>query len=659
LGIPYDFGGNIDYVALKETVASGETTSPIYIFPNSGTVDGSDSQYNADDWNDNLNPQYIILKGRAAGYDTDGYYKIALKAQYPLTYKYDSSGDLLVENDSYVVDTWSDVTYDILRNTYFKVNLTTVDKPGYKTFEDAAKSTNPASNISYSITVMSGDSRNEILVSNGTYYVELQTTRVYMSGYGTAGNRGSIKFTVTPNYDLGSSHPAIYVMSDFSVDVESCYADGSAVDKTTLATGDDGYDTSDDVDDYWYKIQNSDSATSVVVNYAAEGGGRIRLRIGDMLKFIPVYYDNATLFDQDTESVEIGDEDDFAYDDITYFELDNSDGSTLYDKETTSIDATWFSDDGKITTPTTADDASREMRAMIYPKSGSGVTKLYFRQTYTKTEVINPADKTYAEANFLFDGNVIELGGSYTTDTPDGYDSSDADEIAGQLMADMITDGYTSIYIEGNASANDGLDFADVMKEMVDTLDALGETESAKYYGTITIDLSDITGVYSVFGEENKESASYFVDNPYIDTVVLPGSILEKIDENAFVDCENLTTVIVGSLSDQTVEFDTIEEDAFNGCGKLEIVLVYTTNNKNQVLMKSQSGSSYFTADSKTESTTATSKALTNNGSANKNARFTLTNTSGFLHMFYGVFTDYVDDSNKILEKYYNAQYTE
>ncbi|MFI3305507.1 MAG: DUF5119 domain-containing protein [Rikenellaceae bacterium] len=150
----------IDYLPLE--VSEGATLSdPIYFYPNSG----GDYQYQDNAANQTINPQYIVIKGVADGYDTPGYYKVALKAQYPL----DNPDD---ESET----TYSALTYDILRNSEFTVKLIGVDKPGYKTIEDAADPNSPASNISYSMTVEVENNRYEVLVSNGTYFARLVTS---------------------------------------------------------------------------------------------------------------------------------------------------------------------------------------------------------------------------------------------------------------------------------------------------------------------------------------------------------------------------------------------------------------------------------------------------------------------------------------------------
>ncbi|MFR9593379.1 MAG: hypothetical protein SNI57_02360, partial [Rikenellaceae bacterium] len=216
--VPEDLGGTITYLPLAVTSTGATTSDPIYFYPNSGGDYVSDDVVNQD-----TNPQYIIIKGQASGYDTPGYYKVALKAQYPLTV---DAADYPKTNTEH----WSALTYDILRNTNFTVVIDNIDKPGYKTFDDAADENSPANNISYSLVIDSSNNRYEVLVSKGTYYAELETSRVYVKGYMDSGLEDCyVDFSMTPSAE-GNYVPTVYVQaSDFddvyntnAVEVQRC-----------------------------------------------------------------------------------------------------------------------------------------------------------------------------------------------------------------------------------------------------------------------------------------------------------------------------------------------------------------------------------------------------------------------------------------------------
>ncbi len=404
-GVPNDLGGTVDYEPLVGAVGYGQTSSPIYFYPNSG------GDYNSSDGpvNQDINPQYIIFKGRATGYDTDGYYKVALKAQYPLTYNYDSDGNIID------VATWSNLTYNILRNTHFTVNINGVDKPGYKTLADAKDKNSPASNISYSIIIDCEDGRNEILVSKGTHFVELESSRIYVKGYGTEGVTGSVKFSVNPS--AGNSTPAIYVQAG-DYDANTSHADSVKINYCTVSIGggtatryESVSSNGDAIADEWVHIpsqaafekdaEGNDVAVAndveVTVNFTAIGNGRLRLRIGDILKFIPICYE--------VEPVKIAGENPltvsnwsgeswsrFDYSDIFY-----TDGSTLT-----------LSDDGSIAENTTY--SARNFGARLFPKDGSGFMHLYLKQAsdFVMWDKTNNIESENIEVVYNSIGEVVE-----------------------------------------------------------------------------------------------------------------------------------------------------------------------------------------------------------------------------------------------------------
>ncbi len=377
--IPQNLGGIISYSALS--VANGATTSsPIYFYPSSG----GDYQLSSGGVDQEVNPQYIVIKGQAAGYDTPGYYKVALKAQYPLSSQSDESN-----MDDRTM--WSALTYDILRNTSFTVNLLNIDNAGYQTYADAADANNPANNISYSLTIESSDSRFEILVNNGTYYTELETSRIYIKGYMDEGATDCyIDLSIFPSED--NVVPAIYLQaSNFKQEYTS---DEVTIDHCLVLRNDDsGYDSDDwskatlynsepnnsgdGVDGDMVQIPSSDKTSKVRVVFSAYDSGYIRLRIGDILRFIPVVYDRAAISMYGSESVVVADTygqswSDFSYTDIVADNLTNDMVSSDFE----------LLPDGSVTHTTKGNYTSKpELRARISPtNAGDGIAVLYLRQ---------------------------------------------------------------------------------------------------------------------------------------------------------------------------------------------------------------------------------------------------------------------------------------
>ncbi|MFI3296734.1 MAG: hypothetical protein R3Y59_03785 [bacterium] len=408
--LPVDLGGTVTYKAM--TTIADDVSSPVYFYPNSGgdyTYTGSVDQ--------TINPQYVVIKGQAYGFDEPGYYKVALKAQYPL-----------VENPSSDKTTsdWSALTYDILRNTSFTVNITEVDKPGYKTLADAVDPNNPANNISYSITIEADDNRYEILVSKGTYYVELETSRVYVKGYMTEGIEGCyLDFTMHPSDS--NIVPTVYIQSsDFTGDYTSTNVEVTHC--LVLREGDAGFatndwdsatpvaltnnDTGDGLSAQLVKIESSDTTTKVRVFYDVINSGRIRLRMGDILKFIPVTYDSAPISYLGTgysNSVVVTGNygtvwDDFSYEDIVYD----------YSHTTNQVDGFVLNDNGSVTYSNANNYTTKpELRARIYPAdAGDGIAVLYLRQA-SDFKLVMPGGEEYLEStegsysvDFTAQGNV-------------------------------------------------------------------------------------------------------------------------------------------------------------------------------------------------------------------------------------------------------------
>ncbi len=518
LDIPTDLGGTITYAPLVVSglTSGGGSTSPVYFYPNSGGA------YNADDVvNQKVNPQYVVIKGRASGYDTDGYYKIALKAQYPLSVDSDESN---MDDTAY----WTALTYDVLRNTNFKINLIEVNKPGYKTLADAVDVNSPASNISYSITIKGEDSRNEFLVSNGTYFVELEGSRVYAKGYTDDGVEGcSVEFILNPN-DINGEYdyfPTAYVQSDGGVTVTSVTANSVEVDLVE--------NKYDDFADEVAVIESSNVQTRVKVTFDAISSGRVRLRIGDMLKFVPVVYDptpismygtstdKGTTFDK--LSIGVGDE---AWGDFSY-----EAGDMSPEEGSDNI----LESDGTITNSNVKVYEQKEFRARIYPAAGGGgVTKLYIVQASDFAIIVDDAD-----GDGVPDGDVV-LGDDENTMTtieyaPKGFiyklgtfektDKTDMDVVYG-CTGDKIeisniegSDHFSQVLEGNNITFTANPDEYSVEATKTSEAEFLASYMSEPYTETTIITLSNAAGdtkEYSV--EQTLYPPIYIINNKSYDT---------------------------------------------------------------------------------------------------------------------------------------------
>ncbi len=564
-GVPNDLGGTVDYLPLKEAVGYGQISSPIYFYPNSG------GDYNSSDGpvDQGINPQYVIIKGRAAGYDTDGYYKVALKAQYPLTYNYDSDGNIID------VATWSNLTYDILRNTHFTIDIKGVDKPGYKTLEEAKSPSNPASNISYSITIDCSDGRNEILVSNGTYFVELSHSRVYAKGYSELTD-GTVEFTIKPS--SGNTSPITYVMGDYQVSVANCIVNDNSANPIGLTTITEEVDYEHDIQENWVVIPASDTETKVVVNFTASGSGRIRLRIGDILKYIPVGFDSTAALSEG-ETLKIFDETEFAYEEIAYDDGYSDSSNKILNKN------------GKVEENETT--LERELRAKLY--MADGVTRLYLKQN------------KMADPNEKGDGNTIDfsdLTGVAEGESADEYDSAEFV----QAVIDVLTNNYTTVYVDLDYTkkfvSNNGLssDVNNVFNDIKDEIADLIKADVLDEDFTFTLDLSEMdrtgdgeqgTDAYPAYNTVFKHTIEgLFSGNTYINKLILPSSTYE-IHQNSFYGCTNLKEVLIGSETDPAYDYDAVYNSAsrkvdgeefilssnsFNGMALGCTITIYTTS---------------------------------------------------------------------------------
>lgn len=413
--VPEDLGGAVDFMELVTTDPT--KSDPIYFYPNTG----GGYEYTNGVVDQDVNPTYIIVRGKAGGYDEeDGFYKIALKAQYPIAY--DAAGE---------ATDWSDMTYDILRDTHFKVLLKLVDKPGYKTFADAASPNNPANNISYSIIINGSDNRNEFLVSKGTYFMELEGSRVYAKGYLGEAVSGDISFSLNPTE--GNYHPKIYI-----------YGDDEDIDITSIGNCADAVESTED--GWWEIPAYKGDREDVTVNFTAKGSGRIRIRCGDILKFVPVVYDNvqvsylgtgdALLTVNNTQDTSES-WSDFRYDDIVV---------------ESGVTADLLTSDGKIST-NAGNYSSRELRAQIYPTDGSGVTKLYVKQASDFAVVSGSANKEISTSHaleYVSTGKII----SDTSDvTLSGYTTSYG--MAGESTSLAINNSVTNSTDHFSVTLND------------------------------------------------------------------------------------------------------------------------------------------------------------------------------------------------------------
>lgn len=432
--LPVDLGGLITYEPM--TVSSGTKVSdPIYFYPNSGGDYSYSSTVNQD-----INPQYIIIKGQAAGYDTPGYYKVALKAQYPLVN--DPNPD--------VASDWSDLTYDILRNTFFTIKITDVDKPGYKTFDDAADVNSPANNISYSITIEADDNRYEILVSKGTYYTELETSRVYLKGYGDEGVKDCyVDFTMHPSQE-GNYTPNVYVQSsDYngiatSQDVSIQYCKvlykgeaGYATDDWSSATviGLEDNETGDGLGDKLVHIGSSDTDTKVRVYFSATDSGRIRLRMGDILKFIPVVYESTAVSRYGEETFTVADSYGTSWSNFSYAKDSDIEYLDGYNDAILAKDGSIISNASQY--------ESEELRAKVYTSDNSGIALLYVKQASDFNLYDNVTESEAVSSQAI----VYQSTGNIYT-----YNGTDVESISGNDARSYTVNGDISVVYSGNFS---------------------------------------------------------------------------------------------------------------------------------------------------------------------------------------------------------------
>lgn len=328
---------------------------PIYFFPNEGDeplTEETETQYdytlsrylhedtNISDPVNGYNPTYLIVRGYipefherngVSGYqlittdddgvqnlnDEFGYYKIPIK--YTSEVSIDGDGET-------VTNTSDDFTFDIIRNNYYQINLTSVKNAGYKTFEEAVDG--PASDVFYDISVGDwSDDRNEYAVSGGTFYMETDVNDIFIKGYDSSLSGVTFNVTVkdgdysdtadlltkaevSERYDT----PKLYITTSKGITLDSCGVnvieedddeDITTSDSTvitysgTILTEVTTTTTYANSNVYEIDVTSGDVNTlSFTVTDAIEaaGGGSIWVQAGDVYKEIKVYYEAAAYY---------------------------------------------------------------------------------------------------------------------------------------------------------------------------------------------------------------------------------------------------------------------------------------------------------------------------------------------------------------------------
>ncbi len=350
--LPMNLGGTVQY---EKVTAVGNTTvdTPIYLFPNDGDLDvdvdrESDEDTTASDQISSTNPTYLIIKGRAAGYGVDGYYKI------PIVYQITELGA-----DGVATGTVSDYTYDIVRNNHYKISLNKVDHAGYATFDEAKDG--PANDISYSINIdTNDDSRNETIVGpSGLFSMELSASSIYVRGWSNDG------------IDLDLS-----VWFGGNTEIDSDTYQQSAYFESTGGVTITGPTT----------ISNVEFGTEYTVDYTVTGDGTLVIRYGDVTKEMPVSYENTSISLYSTDPVTING-------DLIYSASSEFVGS-IYDYESDTTTDEGFEDFFSASTileypnisetgVTAENFYGRTFDGYVYPKDMSGgVIRLYCHQGF-------------------------------------------------------------------------------------------------------------------------------------------------------------------------------------------------------------------------------------------------------------------------------------
>lgn len=501
LPLPTNLGG----ITLYEAVgAVGGTTAatPIYFFPNKGdggfdTPADPNNEYplNNTTLSDEINtknPTYLIVKGRAAGYDVDGYYKIAIRYQIDI-----------LGADGEPTGTYSDFTYDIVRNNHYKVRLMKVDNPGYATFEEAAAGV--ANDIAYDVAIDGeyDDPRAETIVShNGLFYVTLVGTEIFAQGYGSEGVSGSFDLKRVRNGNIpdGYSLPTLYI------------------------TATDGITINNDS----YIMEDNFEGT---INFTATTSGVITIRCGDMLKEIPVHYDPTPHIWQ--SGLTIGGA-----------ELSTI-SEVLAENSSDANDIDMIAVNGSIAENTTY--RNREFRGKIYPSDMSkGIRKVYCKQasnfelntfydntsagyggtsgannifTTTSTDVMNSvysASINYQSTGKVYQINSVNQGSLNSEDIMDSWYIGDAPidfTAKGKFSVDLSGEISTYFTLSDWNNLSDGvvarLDAADIGTNQIGEYDP----DRAEVNDSIKLTLTNIAGQRKVYNIDLMQYARPYVDN--------------------------------------------------------------------------------------------------------------------------------------------------
>ncbi len=387
LSLPINLGGTTQY---KPLAAVGNTTSatPIYFYPNNG--DGPfdapldlEEDTNISDTYKGKNPTYLVLKGRAKGYDVDGYYKI------PIRYKFkaiDAGG---------VVSEESDYTYNIVRNNHYKVSIIAVDNAGYSSFDEAVAG--PANDVVYDIVIddESSDDRNELIVSNnGTHYMEVKGSEVYIKSRSIEDNKGDdlgvncsvdLKFVSPDNVPEYKDHmPKVYL---------STVANSGSITILGDAQLDVAYGTSKSYK-LNFNVKSSKDHDPV--------SGKIVVRWGELYKEIPVSYENRHALSGKVASADVNGT--AVFTDVGTIEgvVNDSDSSIAEDDFSSFI-----SSNGDVEANTTYN--GRNFDGYIYPTDRSkGIRRVYYAQA-SNFELLDYS-KTGAnkEALWSVDGSKVQ-----------------------------------------------------------------------------------------------------------------------------------------------------------------------------------------------------------------------------------------------------------
>lgn len=381
LPLPINLGGVTQYQALS--VAAGSSTSaatPIYFYPNNG--DGpfdsplDPTQEDATNLSDPIqakNPTYLIIKGKAAGFNVEGYYKI------PIRYKLTTVG----ADGSHTTAT--DDTYNIIRNNHYKVNLISVRNAGYSTFQEAVDGI--ANDVVYDITIddPASDDRDELIVSNnGTHYMELRGSEVYIKARsGAEGVDCNLEFNFVsadnvPEFQ--ANMPKVHFSSDNSNIVLA------ATELSAVYGAKTSYTLNFNV-----KSAGANKATK----------GNITVRWGDLCAEIPVSYENKHAYSVNNPNASINGTAVFADAGAIEGTVNDVNGSHTDEASISS-----FISNGAVVANTTYN--GRNFDGYVYPTDRSeGIRRVYCAQA-SNFELIDKTKGANSEALWSTDGSAVQ-----------------------------------------------------------------------------------------------------------------------------------------------------------------------------------------------------------------------------------------------------------